>query len=102
MTRFQKWMLKQIFRQEVRQGFDHDRRITNLYAMIREAARNEFTEDNEPTADSFLRECFEKTQWAPIVPGCTMNKDFLPLDQNGKLVPINEDFKKSSALWSIL
>ena len=67
MTKFQEWMLGRIFRQEVRQGYDHDARIRTLYAKIRNAARKEFCEDNAPTLDSFLREQFELTQWDPKV-----------------------------------
>lgn len=63
MNSFEKWFLKRIFKKQVRQGFDHDKRIAELYAMIREASRNEFTEDNEITADDYLREWFESTQF---------------------------------------
>lgn len=62
MTLFEQWFIKRIFAREVIQG-DHQQRICNLYKMLREAAMNEFTEDNQPTLDDFLRECFESTQW---------------------------------------
>lgn len=51
--------MRRIIRREVRQGHDHDRRITNLYRMVRKAAREEFYEDNDPTLNQFLTECFE-------------------------------------------
>lgn len=63
MNWFTHWFLKRTFRQEVKQGHYHDLKISNLYAMIREAAENEFTEDNAPTIDAFLRECFERAQY---------------------------------------
>lgn len=59
MTRFEQWYIKRILKREVRQGFDHQRNITNLYTLIREAAENEFYEDNIPTLNSALREWFE-------------------------------------------
>ena len=59
MNKLETWFFKRILKQEVRQDYDHDVRITKMYQMIRDAARAEFTEDNEPTLDAFLRECFE-------------------------------------------
>lgn len=61
MSRFEKWFLKRVFAREVRQGPTHDLRITNLYGMVREATENEFTEDNKPTRDAFLKECFQRS-----------------------------------------
>lgn len=58
MTRFEKWFLRRVFKREVLQGGDHPARISNLYAMIRQAARDEFTEDNDITLDTFLLERF--------------------------------------------
>ena len=62
MNKFDKWFLRRVFKKEVQQGFDHIYRHKALYKMIRDAHRAEFTEDNDPTADDFLRECFESTQ----------------------------------------
>jgi len=62
MNRFEKWFIKRVFEREVIQGYDHDKRISNLYGMVREACRNEFIEDNKPTLDAFLREQFERAQ----------------------------------------
>jgi hypothetical protein len=50
--------LKKIIRATVSQG-NHKNRITQLYRDVRSAAMAEFTEDNQLTLDSFLRECFE-------------------------------------------
>jgi hypothetical protein len=58
MTVFERWFMKRIIKREVRQGYDHALRITLLYAMIREASENEFTEDNVPTLNHFLTERF--------------------------------------------
>jgi len=58
MTRFERWFLNRVFRKQVRQGYDHPQRITELYTMIRVAAENEFTEDNVPTLNDFLNERF--------------------------------------------
>ena len=62
MNKFENWFLKQIIKREVRQGYTHDLKIMALYSMIRQACVEEFTEDNEVTADDFLLEQFEKTQ----------------------------------------
>lgn len=61
MTRFQQWMLKRILRDTVRQDGAQERKITRLYAQIREAAEQEYYEDNKPTIDSFLKELFNRS-----------------------------------------
>jgi hypothetical protein len=55
MNKFEEWILNRTIRREVIQG-NHKRKIFNLYAMIIDAARDEFTEDTKPTLDSFLKE----------------------------------------------
>jgi hypothetical protein len=61
MTKFEQWFLRRVIRKEVRQGYDHAQKITNLYTMIRVAAEQEFTEDNVVTMNSYLTEWFEKS-----------------------------------------
>jgi len=68
MTRIKKWILSRIIRREIIQGFNHQRNIAKLYALIRESVEQEFTEDNGPTTDAFLRGLFESSQLAPINP----------------------------------
>ena len=63
MNKFERWFLKRIIREEVRQDRDHDKKHIALYQMIRDAHREEFTEDNVLTADACLREWFEATQF---------------------------------------
>ena len=53
MTKFERWFLKRIIREEVRQDRDHDKKHIALYQMIRDAHREEFTEDNVYTADDY-------------------------------------------------
>lgn len=65
MTKLEQWILRRILRKEVRQDYDHDKKISNLYSMIREACAEEFTEDNEVTRDDYLRQWFERTQYKP-------------------------------------
>ena len=48
MTRFERWMLRRIIRKEVRQDFDHDKKITGLFREIIQAARREFHEEMIP------------------------------------------------------
>ncbi len=63
MNAFEKWFVKRTIAKEVIQGPDHARNIEALYAMIREACEEEFTEDNAPTMDAFLLERFEAAQY---------------------------------------
>ena len=67
MTTFEIWFVKRTIAKEVIQGYDHARNIEALYALIREVCEEEFTEDNAPTMDVFLRERFEATQYTPNV-----------------------------------
>lgn len=66
MNRLERWFLQRVLRNEVTHGYDHDKRISALYGMIRAAAEDEFTEDNAPTLSDFLSEQFEKTQVWPF------------------------------------
>ncbi len=59
MTKLQVWLLKKIVKQVVIQGY-HKRRIIEFYGILVDAARNEFTEDNKPTLDCFLKECHQE------------------------------------------
>lgn len=61
MTRFQQWMLRGIVREVVRQDGNQEQKITQLYAQIREAAEQEYYEDNVFTRDSFLKELFNRS-----------------------------------------
>ena len=45
------------------QGPTHDKEISKVYALIREIAQEEFSEDNAITLDDSLREWFERTQY---------------------------------------
>lgn len=65
MTKFEKWFMTRIISCEVRQGFDHPNRITELYKMIRVAAEKEFYEDNLVTMNSNLTEWFEDSLRKP-------------------------------------
>jgi hypothetical protein len=53
-------ILKNICKRIVKQGPLHQARITAYYKIMREAAEKEFTEDNKPTLDAFLQECFSE------------------------------------------
>lgn len=63
MNGFEKWFMKRVIKSAVTQGYSHAKNIEALYLMVREACESEFTEDNAPTMDAFLRERFETTQW---------------------------------------
>jgi hypothetical protein len=61
MTKLQESHLKRIFKQAVVQG-QHENNLKRIYKLLREAAEIEFTEDNMPTLDAFMLECFEASQ----------------------------------------
>ena len=60
MNNIEQWYLKKLFKREVIQSPEHRNNILKLYTMIVEAARNEFTEDNKSTLDSFLKEIHQE------------------------------------------
>lgn len=61
MTKFEQWFMTRTINKQVRQGYDHDQRITDLYRMIRVAVEQEFYEDNLVTQNSYLTEWFENS-----------------------------------------
>lgn len=61
MRGLRRFLFRRLVAREVRQG-EHAYRITQMYREIRAACEREFPEDNSPTLDAFLRECFEVTQ----------------------------------------
>lgn len=62
MKKLHEWLLKRIFKWAVIQGQEHKKNIERIYKLLREAVDKEFTEDNGPTLDAFMLECFEKSQ----------------------------------------
>jgi len=61
LNRFEKWMLKRILHKLIRQG-PHKHNITLMYKIIRIKAEQVFTEDNHPTLDAFLYECYQDSR----------------------------------------
>lgn len=59
LSKLELFLLRRLFAREVRQGWAHDKQIRQLFRLVTEAAMDEFTEDNKPTLDAFLREQFE-------------------------------------------
>lgn len=53
------WALKRLCRRIVKQGSTHKNDIILYYRTLWEAAESEFTEDNRPTLEAFMTECFE-------------------------------------------
>lgn len=60
MKRLYKSILRYVCERIVLQGPCHRQLIIEYYKTIREAAEKEFTEDNKPTIDYFLKECFDE------------------------------------------
>lgn len=61
ISKFDKLILKLLFKKYVKQDNSHEYRIIEMYKMIREASRNEFIEDSNASLNSFLQECFDKS-----------------------------------------
>ena len=57
MTKFKLFLLEWICKSIVIQGPNHRNNIITYYKVIRDAAIEEFTEENESSLDSFLKEC---------------------------------------------
>lgn len=62
ITNFQKFILQKIFKKLVRQSWDHENNIVEIFKILREAVDEEFTEDNDITRDYFIADCLNKTQ----------------------------------------
>jgi len=58
ISKFQKWLLKWICKKLVIQGPDHQNNIIEYYGIMFEASEDRFTEDNMPTLQGFLADCF--------------------------------------------
>lgn len=54
-------ILRWIANEIVIQSREHRQNIIDYYKIINEAAKKEFTEDNKPTLDSFLKACYENS-----------------------------------------
>jgi len=61
MTGFDRYVLRLICKKLVVQGSTHESNIVEYYRIMKEVAKQEFTEDNKPTLDSFLAECHQKS-----------------------------------------
>lgn len=74
MKAFDEWLFRRIVRKQVIQDYDHEKKIQEMYQIIREEVRNEFTEDNEPTISDLLSGLFENTQIWPFGKPCNKGK----------------------------
>lgn len=54
--------IDKIPKQDVVQGYDHDVYIKEMFKSIIVACKAEFYEDNMPTLNGFLDECYEKAK----------------------------------------
>jgi len=60
MTKFYEFILRHICKHIVKQGYYHQYNIKKYYQIMRDAAKNEFREDNLPTLEDFLFECWNE------------------------------------------
>lgn len=60
LNKFEQWLLQRLLDKIVRQDHAHNRNITRLYRRIYCTAERVFYEDNKPTLDSFLDECYQR------------------------------------------
>ena len=56
------WLLRRILRGMFRMGYGPLNEAAKVYSIVREEWKRSFTEENDPTVDSELREAFESTQ----------------------------------------
>ena len=61
MSTIEIWLLKGLLKKIVRQGYQENK-IRTLFAMLRLAVDEEYTEDNLVTRNVFLRELFDSTE----------------------------------------
>jgi len=61
MNKFEKWLLKKICNRAVAQNYHHSENIAELYSLVYEAAKYEFSEDTVPTLNSYLTILFKKS-----------------------------------------
>jgi hypothetical protein len=62
MTNLERRRLKRICKRIVVQGYDHKDNVTEYYRMMQEAVESEFTEDNKPTLNGFLDDCYAQAR----------------------------------------
>ncbi len=60
ITRFQKKILSWIAKKIVIQSWHHRSNIIEYFKVMKDAAENEFTEDNAPTLNDFLDGCYRE------------------------------------------
>jgi len=60
MTWLQRWLLKRIAKRLVIQSHAHQENIIEYFKIIWVEAHLQFTEDNYPTLDSFMEECYKE------------------------------------------
>jgi NDP-sugar pyrophosphorylase family protein len=53
-----RWLLKRITKKLVIQSHHHQDHITAYYQIMRDAAKSEFSEDNEILLNAFLLDCW--------------------------------------------
>jgi len=59
VNRFQRWYMKRIVKNEIKQGQRHFQRTKAMMEIIVDAWKEEFYEDNLPTTKAVLHECLE-------------------------------------------
>ena len=58
LNKLDKFILKRIFKKALIQG-SHRNNLIEIYILINDTTKNEFTEDNTPALHCFLTECFD-------------------------------------------
>lgn len=65
ITKFEKWILRRIFKRIVVQSEFHMLNIIEVNKIMREEVQIQFSEDNTFTTDDFLLDCLDATQHKP-------------------------------------
>ncbi len=58
MSPFTLWLFRKLVRDNITQGPHHQSNLEQMYRIIQEEAQREFYEDNAPTLNGFLDDCY--------------------------------------------
>lgn len=97
LSKFEKWILHRIFKRAVIQSCSHKCNITEIYAIMHDECELQFKEDNTPTLDSFLHECFDSSQRGKSHSVVWNTIDSVP--KNGQNVILGSTIQPSMVGW---
>lgn len=97
LSRFEKWIIRRIFKRAVIQSFCHKGNITEIYGIMHDECELQYKEDNAPTLDAFLHECFDASQRGFSTSIVWDTIDSVP--KNGQNIILGSALKTSMVGW---